>query len=172
MVAGCTFLITFDDVPGALEGGADTSAPIGPPDVRIDGNGAGPDGAADAGPDVRDAIANPEACKRNLDGKYCGGDQISWPGSKDDLVTCKGGVVQNVKFCATGIGCIRMLNGYPDQCDECATKTDGTYCGRDMPGWDAVNANFRVRCQNRAEVGLLLCNAAGCGSNGAASACK
>ena len=107
------------------------------------------------------------------DGKYCGGDQIVWPspGSKDDLVTCKTGAVTNVRTCTSGVGCIRMLSGYPDQCDECATKADGTYCGRDMAGWDPSNANTRVRCQNKAEVGLLLC-ANGCSSNGAASICK
>ncbi len=171
MVAGCTFLISFDDAPIAAEAGFD--APMSnPPDVRVDAP-ALPDASAEAATDAgSDALTNPDACKTNQDGKYCGGDQIVWPGSKDDLITCTKSAVSSVRLCGTGIGCIRMLSGFPDQCDECATKADGTYCGRDMPGWDPANANFRVRCQNRAEVGLLLCNAPGCGSNGAASACK
>jgi hypothetical protein len=168
--AGCTFLISFDEVPGPTDAGTDSPTPLGPPDVRVDVS-APPDAAADVGPDTSDALANPDACKGKLDGKYCGGDTIVWPGDKDDLITCKANAVSNVRFCASGVGCIRMLNGYPDQCDECGSKADGTYCGRDMPGWDPKNAETRVRCQNKAEVGLLLC-AAGCSSNGAASVCK
>ena len=167
--AGCTFLIGFDEVI-AGDAGLDAQTPLGPPDVRIDVQSV-PDSALDARPDTSDALANPDACKGKLDGKYCGGDTIVWPGDKDDLITCKTSLVSNVRLCATGVGCIRMLNGYPDQCDECASKVDGTYCGRDMPGWEAKNAETRVRCQNKAEVGLLLC-ANGCASNGAASACK
>jgi hypothetical protein len=170
MGAGCTFLIGFDDVPAAADGGTDAQTPIGPPDVRVDVSSA-PDSGTDVGPDARDALANPDACKGKLDGKYCGGNTIVWPGDKDDLVTCKANVVSDVRLCSSGVGCIRMLNGYPDQCDECGSKADGTYCGRDMTGWDPKNADTRVRCQNKAEVGLLLC-AAGCSSIGATSVCK
>jgi hypothetical protein len=170
MLAGCTFLIDFKDVPTTDDGSIDGPVRADPPDVRIDGNGS--DGAMDGGSDARDAIADPDACKGHVDGLYCSGDQIVWPGNKDDLITCKGQLVSNVRYCASGLGCIRMLNGYPDQCDECATKADGVYCGRDMPGWDPKNAIQRVRCQNKAEVGLLLCGAAGCLSNGPSSSCK
>ena len=163
-------MIGFDEVSGAGDAGVDAQTPVGPPDVRIDVPSV-PDSGADAGPDTSDALANPDACKGKLDGKYCGGDTIVWPGDKDDLITCKTNLVSNVRLCTSGVGCIRMLNGYPDQCDECASKADGTYCGRDMTGWEAKNADTRVRCQNKAEVGLLLC-ANGCASNGAASACK
>ena len=172
MLAGCTFLIPFDDVPAAIEGGSPAvfESSVGPDVTVADSNDHD---VVDAGADVRDAIANPDACKGHGDGKYCGGNMIVWPPeNKDDLITCKGQVVSNVRVCTSGVGCIRMLNGFPDQCDECATKADGIYCGRDMAGWDPKNADQRVRCQNRAEVGLLLCNAPGCGSNGAASACK
>lgn len=174
MLAGCTFLISFDEAdPSADGGGGGLDAPFrpDPPDVRVDAPAA--DSAVrDAGPDARDAVANPNACKGNADGKYCAGNQIAWEaGNKDDLVTCKAQVVSGVRLCEQGVGCIRMLNGYPDQCDECTKKADGTYCGRDMAGWDPKNADTRVRCQNGAEVGLLLC-ANGCQSNGAASICK
>ena len=63
-----------------------------------------------------------------------------------------------------------MLDGYPDECDECAKKADGTYCGRDLPGWDVKNAQQRIRCQGGRVVGLLLCGI--CKSNGGASACQ
>jgi hypothetical protein len=168
--SGCTFLIGFDEIPAATDAGFDAQTPIGPPDVRVDAIATG-EGGSDAGPDTSDALANPDACKGKLDGKYCGGNTIVWPGDKDDLVTCKASLVSSVRQCSSGVGCIRMLNGFPDQCDECATKADGTYCGRDMTGWEAKNADTRVRCQNKAEVGLLLC-ANGCSSIGATSVCK
>lgn len=171
MLAGCTFLIAFEDVDPLDDGSIDGPVRADPPDVRIDSNGNA-EGGSDAGADARDAIADPDACKGRVDGLYCSGDQIVWPGNKDDLITCKGQLVSNVRYCANGVGCIRMLNGYPDQCDECTAKADGVYCGRDMAGWDTKNANQRVRCQNKAQVGLLLCGVAGCGSNGTASACK
>lgn len=171
-LAGCTFLISFDEADVPADGGADAPLRGDPPDARVDASS--PDASVgDGGPDVaRDAIANPDACAGNQDGKYCAGNQISWEtGNKDDLVTCKAKEVANVRLCKEGVGCIRMLNGFPDQCDECAPKADGTYCGRDMPGWEPENAETRVRCQNGAEVGLLLC-ANGCRSNGASSLCK
>jgi hypothetical protein len=166
LLAGCTFLISFDEVDPGDDAGDD--APFrDPPDVRVDA-------PADAGldPSARDALANPDACEGNQDGKYCAGNLVAWDGgNKDDLITCKAQVVSGVRLCEQGVGCIRMLTGYPDQCDECTNKTDGTYCGRDMAGWESKNAETRVRCQNGAEVGLLLC-ANGCQSNGATSVCK
>jgi hypothetical protein len=169
MAAGCTFLIDFDEVPAPAEGGLDAPS-IGPPDVRVDVSVA-PDAPVDAGPDRRDAIANPDACKGAKDGKYCGGDQIVWPAElKDDLVTCKAGVVSSVRFCPNGVGCIANLPGYPDECDECSKTGDGRFCGRDIPGWDALNANQRVTCGSGREVGLLLCNS--CKSMGDASFCQ
>jgi hypothetical protein len=168
MLAGCTFLIDFDEVPRATDGGGvDGATPIGPPDVRVDSNV--PD-TADAAP-PGDALANPDACKGHIDGKYCGNDMITWPlEHKDDLVTCKASQVSVVKLCATGQGCLGMLNGFPDECDECAKKGDGTFCGRDFPGWDPKNAQQRIRCQSGRVVGSLLCTV--CKSNGTNSACQ
>lgn len=173
MIAGCTFLIGFDDVPGATDASFDGPTMINAPDVRVDAPAKTDAPVADAGVDARDAIANPDACAGAVDGKYCGGDQISWPvANKDDLVTCKSKVVSNVRLCADVGGCIRMLNGYPDQCDECAKKADGLYCGRDMGGWETKNLNSLVRCQNKAAVTVTPCGAQVCTSNGAASSCK
>ncbi|GAC1540056.1 MAG: hypothetical protein NVS3B10_04740 [Polyangiales bacterium] len=174
MIAGCTFLISFDDVPTAADAAGGGPMVDDAPDVRVDAPALdAADGAKDAGTDVRDAIANPDACVGFPDGLYCGGDQISWPvASKDDLVTCKNHVVSNVRFCADIGGCIRMLNGFPDQCDECAKKVDGFYCGRDMGGWDTKNYNSLVHCQNKAAVSVMPCGTLTCTSSGAASSCK
>jgi hypothetical protein len=169
MLAGCTFLISFDDVP-VDDGGLDDAARSNP-DVRVDARPDPDTGIVDGGADAADAIADPDACKGHVDGKYCGGNQLVWPGPNDDLITCKGGLVSSVKYCPTGQGCIRMLAGYPDQCDECASKPDGTYCGRDMPGWETKNANFRIRCEAPGQVGILPCGGSGCISNGDASHC-
>ena len=169
MLAGCTFLIDFEPVEVAAEGGFDATVLPGPPDVRIDV--PPPEAAVDSGVDARDAIANPDACNGKSDGRYCGGNQITWPvENKDDLVTCKGQLVSVVKFCAGVGGCIRMANGFPDQCDECGTRADGRYCGRDL-AWEPKNAERLVQCQNKAAVAQPVC-ANGCTSNGAASACK
>jgi len=162
--------VDFEEVPGS-DAGIDATPDAIRPDVGTD-TGPRPDGATDASTDARDA--NPgfvTACNNKGDGKYCPGNRFEWPGDKDELVTCKGGKVTGTKLCDKGSGCIFMLTGYPDECDQCATKTvTGTYCGRDMPGWDPKNVNFRVRCQSGAQVGLVLCNGA-CTSNGASSTC-
>ena len=170
-LAGCTFLIDFEEVPPPADAsGVDSSVLPGAPDVRVDGP-LPVDAGRDAEAAARDAIADPTACKTKPDGKYCAGNQIDWDGgNNDDLITCKAALVSAVRLCSQGTGCIAMLEGFPDECDECAKKTDGTYCGRDMPGWDAKNANQRVRCQNGRLVGLLLC-ANTCKSMGAASLC-
>ncbi len=169
MLAGCTLLIDFQEV-ASVDGGPDTATPIGPPDVRVDSD-SGLDAPGDtARSDGRDATGNPDACKGHPDGKYCGGDQITWP-SKEDLVTCKGGQILGVRFCATGQGCLQMLNGSPDECDECANKIDGMYCGRDLPGWDTSNAQFLLRCQTGRVVTLRPCPTT-CKSAGVNSACQ
>lgn len=152
--------------------------------AAVDGGGAvdaaGPDaGAADArvsdaadAADAGDAVADPNACKGMLDGQYCSGNQITWPGSKDDLITCKAKVVAEVRTCATGGGCIRMAAGFPDECDGCGTKPAGTYCGRDF-GWGVKNADRLVTCQAMAVVNVSAAACPqGCNSNGAASSCK
>ena len=168
MLAGCTLLIDFEDVPQTSDGGGGVDSSVVTPGQEAGKADAGVDAPADA----RDA--NPgfvTACEGKGNGKYCPGHMIDWPGAKDELVTCRDGGVAATRVCSAGSGCIFMIDGYPDECDQCATKTvTGTYCGRDMPGWDPKNANFRVRCQGGAQVGLLLCNGA-CTSNGANSTC-
>ena len=169
-LAGCTFLITFDEVPvddAGLEAGTGPDAADAP---------AAPDAAADA-PPVTDAAAELDlsklgSCDGMVNGLYCGNNQIKdYPGSRDDLVACDGGAVASVTHCDGGSGCIRMPNPQPDQCDECWRKADGFYCGRDMPGWSSRNARVLVRCMAGGQVGITVCTN-GCVSNGAASACQ
>ncbi|MBX3192516.1 MAG: hypothetical protein KF819_36335 [Labilithrix sp.] len=167
MLAGCTFLIDFVDVPPPEDAGADAAT--------LPAEEGGPiDAGVDSGSDAQNRDAEPafvNACKSKVDGRYCPGNQIVWPGDNHELITCRDGGVAEVRPCSAGSGCIRMRNGSPDQCDECPGKPAGIYCGRDMPGWAAQNANLRVRCQNGAQIELFLCPN-GCTSNGAASSCK
>jgi hypothetical protein len=151
-------LIDFDEVPG-VDGGADV---IIANDV----------GVGDGGIDPGDARSDAKPCRDAADGLYCATQPklVGYDGDRDDLVTCRAGEVFRVRLCDAGTGCIRMVDPYPDQCDECGTMANGTYCGRDMPGWQPMNDDMRVRCGNGALVGILLC-ANGCNSNGASSAC-
>ena len=161
---GCTLLIPFDEVEVSTDAGTDGAAD--PTDARPAMDGTVPPG--DGGPNDATAATNYDACVGHVDGYYCGGDQIPWP-VRDDRVTCASNKVAAVAHCTTGQGCLGMLDGYPDECDECSTKPDGTYCGRDFSGWQPKNANQRVRCQGGREVGLLLCTT--CKSSGGASTC-
>jgi hypothetical protein len=164
VIAGCTLLIDFEEVP-SNDAGADVVVTPPVDSGKID---TGTDAGADAPVDSAGFVT---ACKTKDNGKYCPGNMITWPGNKDELITCRDGGVAGTRLCNSGSGCIFMLAGFPDECDQCVTKNvNGTYCGRDMPGWDAKNANFRVRCQGGAQVGLVLCNGA-CTSNGANSTC-
>ncbi len=175
-LAGCTFLIDFDAAPSSGDAGFDSTTPTGPPDVRIEPADGSVPPANDGGmvPDaVTNPIADPNACKGKTDGKYCANNQLAWPGNTDDLITCNEQAV-SVRRCVTGSKCIRMANGFPDQCDECSkTPMDGgTYCGRDF-GWEPRNAERLVKCQNQAVVNIAATAcAAGCLSKGALSACK
>ncbi len=167
--AGCTFLISFEAADPGPDGGDIDATPNAPDAERTFDVRAEPDPPQDAGRDWD--LDSLTACKGHLDGLYCNGNQnVTVTGAdNDDLVTCIGGKVNRIRFCDKGNGCIRMLDGYPDQCDECFKKGDGVYCGPDL-GWHPQNKNQRVRCQSGSQVGLLLCGT--CVPNGASSYCK
>src|SRR6267142_2143736 len=160
LLAGCTFLIDFKDIPQdtTLEAAADAE----PSPADRSTNAGKVDAPSDARP-YKDA----------LNGLYCATQPmlVGYQGDRDDLVQCLGGLVASAKKCDGGNGCLRMMDPLPDQCDECAKKANGTYCGRDMVGWRPENANVRVQCDNGAAVGILKC-ALGCQSQGTTSFCK
>lgn len=171
LLGGCTFLVSFDDVP------IDDAGGVGPamraPDVVVvDGGDAGkPDG--DARVDAPDsAVDFSKACTGQPDGKYCNGNQITVDGgSGDDLITCLGGKTAAVKRCTTGTGCVRMPSGFPDECDQCQGKATGLYCGDDFTGWHPMNARARIRCDNNAIVGNIIC-ATACIGTGPTASCQ
>jgi hypothetical protein len=138
-LASCTFLVEFDEAPPAGDAGAAFRPPeAGAPD-RIDA--AIVDGGVDAHPCVRVDGGKPYA-----DGKYCAGNGLGpYPGSPDDLITCKAGVASAVPCDA---GCIFFRLGIPDACNECTGRPNGKYCGSVFPGWDdPLLDKLLVTCQ-------------------------
>lgn len=167
VLGGCTFLVSFDDVP--VEDAGIVAPTSRPPDVAVvdAGDASSPDApAADA------AIDYGKACTGKPDGKYCNGNQVVVDGgSGDDLVTCLNGKTVSVKTCTTGTGCVRMPSGFPDECDQCQGKATGLYCGDDFAGWHPMNARARIRCDNDAIVGNIIC-ASTCVGAGPTASCQ
>jgi hypothetical protein len=172
MLAGCTFLISFDDVP--RDGGADvTLPPPAPPDPPPPPEDIG-DASFD-GPAIRDASRDAnlyaDACTGHQNGKYCNGNVIVVDGgSRDDLIICDGGGA-TIKACNKGTGCVRLPPGFPDECDECQGRAAGQYCGDDFPGWDKLNAKARIRCTGGGVSGSLICTNA-CIGTGPNASCQ
>lgn len=171
LLAGCTFLVSFDEVP--IDDAGITSPTSRPPDVAVVDAGENPTGDADVRADAADSsIDYSKACNGQPDGKYCNGNQIVVDGgSGDDLVTCLNGKTVSVKRCSTGSGCVRMPSGFPDECDQCQGKATGLYCGDDFAGWHPMNARARIRCDNNAIVGNIICTTA-CVGTGPTAACQ
>ena len=135
MVAGCTFLVSFDDPLPPLAPDAQV------PDASIPDTAPPPDARASFDP------SKSTACTGLGDGHYCGNNQLVGYPFADDLVECVAGKIKAAKVCT--LHCLHLKNPHPDQCDECATKPDGGYfCGTEMTGWQTENAKVRVHCQS------------------------
>jgi hypothetical protein len=50
-----------------------------------------------------------------------------------------------------------MPTGFPDQCDDCFGKADGTYCAKDFRNWASTNDVFAIECQGGKKVGQTNC---------------
>jgi hypothetical protein len=158
-LAACTFILPFDEIdPDG--GGLDARVPdrADPEDTFVPDSG-GPDvKVVDAARDVDlDALAS---CAGKT-GTFCGNNQLDAYPFPDDLVVCDAGKVVKATPCTTGTKCIHLQNPHPDQCDECASKADGYYCGRDFSGWIKTgtdnNANIRVHCRSGGQDRIDYC---------------
>ncbi|HEY8040884.1 MAG TPA: hypothetical protein VIF15_13860 [Polyangiaceae bacterium] len=139
-LAACAPLLDFD----ALTGGG-SSADAG----GEDGGDAGPDTGGEGGGDAGQAGDAGDPCTGvpAIDnGFYCGGSTENGfaGGSADALYACEDGGVANVTPCPSG--CVVAPPGYPDTCDECASKHDGAWCGREFFGFQAILANVVFQC--------------------------
>jgi len=167
--AGCTFLVKFDDAPpGFCDGGACEDASVA--DASHD------DAAIDSANDASDAStidasdAPYAPCKGLANGLYCADDHIvMYRGPLTDLVTCDGGAIDKVRACGSA-GCLAMKDPFPDTCNECPAKANGTYCGRDFAGFPTTDSDILIGCQGGAVVTNYPCPH-GCKSNGSAAAC-
>lgn len=177
-VASCSLLVQFNDVPGgACDGGLcgddATVADVVGPETASDGGvpEAHPaDGGDAAHADVVEAGVDHYApCGNLASGFYCATDGLhGYAGSQDDLVHCVDGGVGAVTFCDGG--CLPLPAPFPDACNPCVGHPDGLYCGRDLPGFPAINADFLIQCQTSNVVQSVAC-AHGCKSSGTASSC-
>ena len=178
--AGCTFLISFDDVPETDAGVVD--GPVRPqPSRDADASGRALD-AGDAGaPPVTPAcdttfpLDEVQGCASFVEGGQICADNpglTSYPGDRStDVVTCsKTQGATCVRHC---VACAHLPEGFPDQCDQCIGKPDGNYCGTDM-GWQPENFRLLVTCTNERMASATACSTRGCDSKGGTgdAACK
>jgi hypothetical protein len=177
---GCTFLISFDDVPQT-----DAGAPLDASEDRADDDTGAPETVDDGGDERASPPAMPacdtsfpldevEGCAVFNEGAQACADNSSfsaYPGDRSkDVVTCSKSGATCVRHCAA---CAHNPSGFPDQCDQCAGKLNGTYCGTDM-GWVSADFRLRVTCTDQRMSAVTACSARGCDSKGGtgSAACK
>ena len=159
--AGCTFLIDFERVD-AGPGEADEAGASDARDARAaDGPLAFPPPCDPTFPlaEVRCNASFPRPnCASNT------GVFPAYPAGQDrtnDLVTCNGSTrptcVQHCPF-----GCAAMPAGFPDACDDCDGRADGTYCVKDLRGPDGRNLGLAVDCKGGKTVGNHVCGVGRC----------
>ena len=156
---GCTFLITFDDVPKRDAG---TPTATSPPDTTTPPIDTIPTSTPfDSG-----LPPTSESCDTSLNRAQVNGcDQFSVPDAQvcahdsslspypftstveRDLVTCNEGAATCIVHCATR--CVGLPSGSPDQCDHCAGRTNGLYCGSEL-SWVTKDSNLLVQCSSGA----------------------
>jgi hypothetical protein len=168
LFAGCTFLIEFEEVAGTDAGSSGDT-----PDANDANDGSRPDDGAAAFPPpcdptfpLADVKCNPSFPRPN-----CASNTGIFPtypegrSREGDLVTCNGGTTPTcVQKCP--FGCTAMPPGYPDACNDCEGRPDGTYCVRDLRGADGRNLGLAVDCEKGKTVMVHVC-----GENRCASTC-
>jgi len=165
--AGCTFLIDFEEVEVAPDAGSVDAAP------RDAGGADASDAAVDGGPPAFPPPCDPSfplsqvKCNASYQRPNCASNTTVFPAYPagiprgDDLVTCNGTAnptcVQHCPF-----GCATMPASYPDACDDCNGRPDGTYCVKDMRGADGRNLGLAVDCKGGKTVDAHVCGVGLC----------
>jgi hypothetical protein len=151
VVAGCTFLIPFDDEPRKSEAPStesprssrETTSPKADASTPVTNE---PEGGSSEPPVTCPANVGVARCATRTD------VFPSYSGSRDgDLVACDGS--GHVKQCPGG--CMNLAKiadknattNFADECDPCSARRDGTYCGRDL-GFVTDNADLAIECAN------------------------
>lgn len=159
---GCTFLVTFDDLPdrgqaideGEIDAGRKSSS-------SSSSSSSGDDGASSSSSSSSSSSGAPfpPACDDAFDltsigcGTYpraeCG-DEPGLTGvdlPADDLVECDAQMEPKcLRHCPHG--CVKMPTGFPDACDDCDGKADGIYCSSEFRNWPAQSNVFTFECQD------------------------
>jgi hypothetical protein len=144
----CAPLIDFDALTngeGGADAGTDGSRDSGT--VTSDASDASTPSDANDGDatdvDAGNPCANVTAAN---DGYYCGTSHESGfaGGAPNTLYQCSSGVTTSVTPCV--VDCITDPPGYSDTCDQCNTKSDGTWCGSEFPGYVSNLANVKFTC--------------------------
>ena len=184
-VLGCTFLIGFDEEP---DGGALSEADAST--VKDGGDGGtgttGPDAKADApivaepACDTAFPLAQVTGCdKFTNNGQICAtNDTFGYPAGfsrATDIVTCSNvngvGKASCVRHCLGSGGCASLPSGFPDQCDTCQNRPNGTYCGSDM-GFTKTDAPLIVTCAGSKLSAVHNCDAGCAAKTDTTAACK
>lgn len=164
--AGCTFLVSFDEV-------GDADAGLGPLDPNRDG-ASDSSVATDAGPipipitppcDSTFALSEIRGCETFVEGAQICADNrgiTAYPGNRaTDVIACsKSQGATCVRHC---VACAHLPSGFPDQCDQCIGKADGVYCGTDM-GWQPEHFRLLVTCEGERVARAVPCSDRGCDS--------
>jgi hypothetical protein len=174
-VASCSLIVQFHDQPAS----GDASAAVDGDMVPLDSGSPGdPDGAIadvfvdDVVPHPKEAGPAPDhyaPCSGLVSGYYCANDgPHAFAGPSNDLLFCDDGGIGKATPCDGG--CLDLPAPFPDACNPCPGVADGVYCGRDLAGFPADNADFLIQCQSGNTSQSYACPH-GCDSEGKMSAC-
>ena len=174
---GCTFLVDFADVPPDEDSGTPPERDVFvPPQPEVDASEGGivigPDGGPIAFPPPCDPTfpLDEVACNPDFPRPNCAkntGIFATYPASyprNDDLVVCNGGT-KPICVMHCPFGCAQMPAGYPDACDDCSGRIDGTYCMKDLRGTDGRTHGLAIDCQGGKTVKTYNCGAGRCATD-------
>jgi hypothetical protein len=168
-IAGCTFLIGFDELPrdaGEEETSipAETGGPVPEAAPKDDAEAGAPPFPPPCDPTFPNAQVGCNGATRPTCAKTT--SFTSYPAGYDrtnDLVLCNGGPTPScVQHCP--FGCTQTPAGFSDQCDDCNGRENGFYCGRDLRGWEPATSDLAVECVNGRTVAAAICGPNKCAS--------
>ncbi len=173
--ASCSLIVQFHDQPVGDDASVqqDGSMAVNPDTGEPDSGGGAPDASVDVVvPHPKEAGPAPDhyaPCSGLASGYYCADDgPHSFAGPSSDLLLCADGGIGAATPCDGG--CLKLPDPFPDACNPCPGVADGLYCGRDLAGFPAYNADFLIQCQQGSTVQQVACPH-GCDSLGKMSAC-
>jgi hypothetical protein len=183
-VAGCTFLISFDDAPdaGALADDDDDTGSSSGKKSSSSSSGGTSSSSSSSGTDTSSSSSSsssgsttkiPPECDPAFDREAidctgytrpnCGSEPglLQGAATESDLIDCTGGGTPTcVRHCPHG--CSKMPAGHNDSCDECFDKDDGWYCGKDLRGDWGPDDGMAIHCVGHVQTESAVCGAGKC----------